>query len=392
MFHWKLAHFFSYLGIINYHLMRSSKLLTLLFLLAAFGAGAQCMAPYLDLTKQLWVYDNGEKKFQEPLAPASYKVGRNYVAFVNSQSSRLRLYYADKTYTVVENNADYWATDNWFVWKNFGQLGVLYKNELKSLDNLVQSEFWVGDSIIAWISSFNEVKVFYAGQTQTIEPLPLMIKTNTRDTSTKSDAKIGNNIFAYVDGSGQFKAFYNGEVTTIESYQPSMYHVNRDIVVYLDNMNNIKFFYKGKSYETSLNGLNRYWTGEGFFAYYTLGRELAVWTDGEEQIIAQDRPKDIKVSHNVIAYTDKSNNFYVWYKGKTELLERFQPLSVAAYRDFVVYQDLDGRLKGYLFGKQVQISDQIVTDYKLFNETVEYSLQPGDHTFWCRGQSTTITE
>jgi len=195
-----------------------------------------------------------------------------------------------------------------------------------------------------------------------------------------------------MDGSSQFKVFYNGEVITLESYEPTMYMVDRDLVVYLDNMNNFKFFSKGKSYETSLNSLTKYWTGEGYFVYYTLGRQLAVWYEGEEQIIAEDRPKDLLIVQNVIAYTDKSNNFYVWYKGKAELLERFQPLSVKAYRDFVVYQDQDGRLKGYLFGKQVQISDQIVTDYKLYNETVEYSLQPGDHTFWCRGQSTTISE
>ena len=371
--------------------MRLSRFVTFFLLLTAANVGAQCLAPYLDLTKQLWVYDNGEKYFQEPLAPASYKVGRNYVAFVNSQSSRLRLYYAGKTYTVCENNADYWATDNWFVWKNYGQLGVLYNNQLKSLDNLVQSDFWFGDSIITWVTSFNEIKAFYNGQTQVIEPMPIQQKAQA-DGSTSSNGKMGDNIFAYVDGSNQFKVFYNGQVTVLESYEPSMYLVDRDLVVYLDYLGNYKFFSKGKSYETSMNNLGKNWTGEGFFVYYTFGRELAVWYDGEEQILAQDRPKDMLVVQNMIAFTDKSNNFYVWYKGKVELLERFQPLSVKAYRDFVVYQDQDGRLKGYLFGQQMQISDQIVSDYKLFNETVEYSLQPGDHTFWCRGQSTTITE
>jgi hypothetical protein len=372
--------------------MKQTKLLALLFLLATLEAGAQCMAPYWDLTKQFFVYDNGEKQFIEPLAPASVQTGRNYVAFINNESSRLRLYYAGKTYTVCENAAEYHATDNWFLWRNFGLLGVLYKNELKTLDKMALGEYWYGDSIIAWIDQFNELKVFYSGETQMIEPLPIQQKPNADGTTTYSNAKMGDNIFAYVDGSGQFKAFYNGQVTVLESYEPTMYLVDRDLVVYLDYMNNFKFFSKGKSYETTMNGLTRYRTGEGFFVYNTIGRQLALWYEGEEQILAQDRPKEMLVEQNVVAFTDKSDNFYVWYKGKTELLERFHPLSVKAYRDFIVYQDLDGRLKGYLFGRQVQVSDQIVSNYHLYNETVEYSLQPGDHTFWCRGQSTTITE
>jgi hypothetical protein len=371
--------------------MSRSHLLGFIFIFASMQAGAQCMAPFWDLTKQFYVYDNGEKKYIEPLAPASVKTGRNYVAFINNESSRLRLYYAGKTYTVVENNADYFATDNWFVWKNFGQLGVLYKNELKTLDRLVLSEYWVSDSVIAWVTNLNEIKVFYNGEIQTIEALPIQQKTDANGNTT-SNAKIGDNIFAYVDGSNQFKVFYNGVVTVLESYEPAMYMVDRDIVIYLDNMNNFKFFSKGKSYETTLNNLPRYWTGEGYFVYYTIGRQLAVWYDGEEQTLAQDRPKDMLIQQNMIAFTDRSNNFYIWYKGKTELIERYQPLSVKAYRDIVVYQDLDGRLHGYLFGKQVQVSDQIVSSYELYNETVAYSLQPGDHTFWCRGQSTTITE
>jgi hypothetical protein len=376
----------------NIYCMKPFKFFLFFCLIATAQAGAQCMAPFLDLNKQFYVFDNGQKQFIESLSPASVKVGKNYVAFITNEQSRLRLYYAGKTYTVCENNADYWATDNWFVWKNFGSLGVLYKNELKTLDNLVQAEYWYGDSIISWVGTTNEIKVFYNGVIQTIELLPLEQKTDPKTTTQYSNAKMGDNIFAYVDGSQQFKVFYNGAVTTLESYEPAMYLVDRDIVVYLDYLNNIKFFYQGKSYETTMNGLTRYWTGEGYFVYYTLGHELAVWYNGEETILAQDRPKDLLIQQNIVAFTDKSNNFYVYYKGKTELLERFQPLSVKAYRDLVVYQDLDGRLKGYYFGKQVQISDQIVTDYKLYNLTVEYSLQPGDHTFWCDGQTTTISE
>jgi hypothetical protein len=370
--------------------MRQLTLLAILTLFYCHQAWGQCTATYTDLSNQFFAFDNGEGKFLEPSPPTSVKVGRNYVAYVNGQNSRLRLYYGNKTYTVCENAADYWATDNWFVWKNYGLLGVLYNNELKPLDKMVMGEYWVGDSIISWMTTFNELKVFYGGEMKSIEAFPIQQKPNTDGTTTYSNAKMGDNIFAYVDASGIFKVFYNGTVTQVESYEPVLYLVDRDIVAYIDNSGNFKFFYKGQTYETTINNIHKYWTGEGFFAYYNIQHELAVWSNGEEQIIAQDRPKEILITQNVIAYTDKSNNFFVWYNGNAELLERFQPLSVKAYRNLVVYQDQDGRLKGYYFGKQVQISDQIVTSYSLYNETVVYSLIRGESSFWCQGKTTTI--
>ena len=142
--------------------MRSSAILLLILTLSLHSLG-QCVVPYSDISNQLYAFDNGETHFLEPSPPTSIKVGKNYVSYINGNNSRLRLYYAGKNYVVCENAAESWATDNWFVYKNFSQLGVLYKNELKTLDKMVLGEYWVGDSIISWVTTFNEVKVFYEG-------------------------------------------------------------------------------------------------------------------------------------------------------------------------------------------------------------------------------------
>ncbi len=370
--------------------MTSFKLLMATVLLYASAASAQCVAPYSNLSNNFYAYENGEGHFLEPVQPTSYKVGKNYLAFINGQNSRLRVYYGGKVYTVCENAADYWATDNWFVWKNFGLLGVLYNNELKPLDKMVTGEYWIGDSIIAWNSQFNDLRVFYQGETRAIDQFLPQQKTAADGTTTYSNVSIGPNILAYVDQSNIFKAFYNNKVVAVENYEPPMFKCARDFIVYIDYNNNFKFFYKGVQYETTINNVKRYWLGEGFFAYYNIQSELVVWYEGEERVIAQDQPQDMHVANNIMAYTDKSSNFWVWYKGKAEMLERFKPLSVKLYRDLVVYQDLDGRLKGYYMGKQIKVSDQIVTSYNLYNETVSYSLQRGETIFWCQGQSTPV--
>ena len=355
------------------------------------SAVGQCVVPYYDVTNQFYAFDKGETHFLDPSIPTSFKVGKNYVAYINSNNSRVRLYYAGKVYTVCENSADYWATDNWFVYKNFSSLGVLYNNQLKAIDNMVLSNYWIGDSILAWLTINNEVKVFYNGQARIIDYFTVGARTN-RAGDVVANARMGTNIFAYVDQASMFKVFYQGEIKQLETYTPNFYITGKDMVAYIDNSNNWKFFDKGQSYETHTFGTTRTWMGEGFFAYNTISKQLAVWYNGEEAVLAQDVPKSVTVQRNMIAFTDKSNNFYVWSNGALELLERFQPLSVKAYRNLVVYQDLDGRLKGYYYGKQINVSDQIVTTYELYNETVIYSLVRGETTIWCNGQSQTVTQ
>jgi hypothetical protein len=352
---------------------------------------AQCVVPYNDVMGQLYAYDNGETHFVEPSQPTSFKVGKNYFAYINQNNSRLRLYYAGKTYTVCENAADYWATDNWFVYKNFGSLGVLYGNQLKAIDNMVLSNYWIGDSILAWLTINNEVKVFYDGQARIIDYFSIGARTN-RAGETVANARMGINTFAYVDQSGVFKVFAGGEIKQLETYTPSFFIAGKDMVAYIDYSNNWKFYDKGETYETHTYGVTRFWMGEGFFAYNTISKQLAVWYNGEEKILAQDVAKNVTVQRNMIAFTDKSNNFYVWSNGNLELLERYQPLSVKVYRNLVVYQDQDGRLKGYYYGKQINISDQIVSSYELYNETVIYSLIRGETTIWCNNKSQTISQ
>jgi hypothetical protein len=103
-----------------------------------------------------------------------------------------------------------------------------------------------------------------------------------------------------------------------------------------------------------------------------------------------DRPLKWVVQRNLLVYTDKGNNFWAWYKGQKYLLERFIPPTFKVDNDIVVYQDLDGRLKAFSYGEQVEVSDQIVTTYGLFNETVKYSLMPYETKIWCRGQTYTF--
>jgi hypothetical protein len=347
---------------------------------------SQCVAPYYDFQGQFYAYEDGETHFIEPQKPASVQTGRYYMAFVNGNQTRLRLYYSGKTYTIVENAAEYHATDGLFSYKSYSNIGVLYENQVKIIERLANDQWWYDDSILAWTSNINDLKVFYNGEVKTVENLPPQL-IDPDNAAAGYKCKIGDNILAYIDRSGYLKTYYHGSLRVVETYEPTTWLVDRDLIAYIDNIGNWKFYYKGQPYETAINNTSAYWTGEGFLAYYTVLGQLAIWYDGAEQILSQDRAKDILVHENMIGYTDMGNNFYVWYQGKKTLLDRIQPQEMKSDRHILVYKDQYGRLQGFYYGKPVHVSDQIVQGWDLFNETVVYNLVQGEVRFWCRDKT-----
>lgn len=356
-------------------------ILTVLFAVSSFIASAQCIAPFQDINNHVYVFDDGQSNFIEGLPLKNFKVGRaNIFAYIGA-NDRLKVYYHGKTYTVNDNSANYFMTDNFFLYQNFNLIKVLWGNEFKTLEvNFREGtdSLYYCDSIIAWQNALGELNVFYNGQTQIIERTEVY------------RVKMQDNMMTYMDRNGNFKVFYHGEVKTLEVYEPVNYMPNRNLLSYIDQYGNFKFYMNGELKETMINAPNEYWSGEEFLAYYSVLRRLMVYYQGDETILVEDRPKMLLIKENIIAWVDKGNNFYCWYKGKKYWLERYAPQGWDADNDILVYQDINGRLKGFYYGEQVEVSDQIVKKFNLYNEAVTYSLQPFETKVWCNKKTYTF--
>lgn len=344
------------------------------------NADCQYVATYKDIMDLVYVFDDGTSRLLEPLPLKNYKVGKRAMLY-SSPQGRLRAFYKGEQYSLMDITPDYFVTDNWVGFYNFGSLNILYEDKFRQLDGLALPTYWVSDSLVVWESNLNDTRVFYEGNDFVIEQWAI----------PSENAKIADNIFAYVDRAGNFKAFYHGEVIMLEGFTPESFRVDRDIIMYKDFIGNFKVYSKGNFYETNIPYRESYETGEGFFVFYDQQNRLNIWYDGEMNILSQSRPKELLVKENIVAFTDQGNNFYAWYKGKMEMLERFQPLSMKADNDLLVYQEQYGRLMGYYYGKNVPVSSNIVRgdNYSVYNEVVVYSLVRGETSIWCKGKTYT---
>lgn len=359
----------------------------ILMVIIKVNVQAQYLAPYTDIMDQVYIFDDGNTRLLEPLPLKEYKVGKHAMLY-SSPQTRLKAYYQGEKYNLMDITPVYFTTDNWVGYYNYGNLAVLYDKKFISLDRLAKSDFWVSDSLIVWVSNLGDTRAFYKGETYTLEQWAVRMEGN-EDNATNI-GKISDNMFAYIDQSGNTKVFYQGVQKIIEGYAAERFFVDRDMLVYKDVVGNFKFFSDGQIYETNIPYTQRYDQGEGFVVYFDQQNRLNVWYKGDTYMLSQSAPKELLVKENIIAFTDPGNNFYAWYKGKLQIMERsVQPLSMQADNDLLVYQDQYGRLKGLYYGNSINISTNIVKDYKLYNEVVTYSLVRGQTTIWCKGKTYT---
>lgn len=358
------------------------KTLLLLCLAAVIiPAYAQYLAPYSDFNNLQYVFDDGRTYKVEPQPFREFKVGHKVIAYV-PQNDRLKVYYQGETYNASAIIPEYFVTDNLFVFRNINSIKVLWGNEFKTLEFQFQEGYdhlWVSDSLVAWTNPLGDANVFYNGDISRIDDLNF----------NADNVKVSDNIMAYTDISGNFKVFYRGVLQVIENYEPEAFFVDRDIVGYLDYQSNWKFFFDGRLYETNINNVQRIYPCERKFVFISRLNELSVWENGEEKVLLNYSPPIIDVKEDMIVYADNGRNFYCYYNGKTTWVERYIPAEWAIDNNILVYKDINGRLKGIYYGREVQISDQIVNKFNLYNEVVTYSLQPYETKIWCKEKTFT---
>jgi hypothetical protein len=354
-------------------MIKHKCLLALILSLVIAQGYTQCLAPFTDLYNNAYVFDDGQSHLVEGLPLKTMQVGKNGMMYT-TQNGAFKFFYEGQVYPIPDVTTDFFVTRYNFVYRNVNTIRTFYDRQFLTLETSFlegTDSLYVSDSLIVWTNRYNELNVFHDGLKTRLELFEI------------SKARIGENTFAYMDRNGNFKAFWHDSLYTLEVYEPTVFLCNKDMVMYVDQFGNYKFFYNGKIFDTSENYVNNFYLGRSFLCYINNLRQLTVYYDGEIITLLTDIPKKLLVKENLIVWSDKGNNTWCFYKGKTYWLERYIPDDWQADRDILVYRDINGRLAGFYKGEQLMISDQMVSKYNLYYETVTYKLQPYQNQVWC---------
>ena len=183
-------------------------------------------------------------------------------------------------------------------------------------------------------------------------------------------------ISAFSDYRGYFYAFDNGNINKLEYLQITNYKAGSSAIAYIDNRNDFKVYYNGKS-SFQLNAADfKYWVTDYLVAYkvgqvlyvndagtkktlsyyntqMALGDSLISWFDdaqytfniyyngrtAELENSLLEPPRNIKAGSNTLAWVNQSNFFNVFYHGNVMNLDNMAPQEFAVGRDIMAWVD-----------------------------------------------------
>lgn len=203
-----------------------------------FGVGDNIIA-YRDPNNYLNAFFEGStKRLMLLQGRPLYKVDKNIVAYYDVTRSAFKLHHI----TFGERELGFFRpesfelSDNRVVYvENTGNFMMYENDEVKTLSTSTPEFYMVHDSILAYEEQ-NHLKVYYDGQTYTLENF------------IPSQIKYGYNTLAYLNERNHLRVFYNGQVETV-SYEPvNSFEVFWDVVWFNVGVSSNKVYYKGRVY------------------------------------------------------------------------------------------------------------------------------------------------
>jgi hypothetical protein len=263
------------------------------------------------LYEQLYVFDNGKTTLLSSHVK-NYAIGDSLVAFYNENTHSSHVYYQGKILDLEKSLVGspikgFRAGENIFAYfnDNTKYFKIFYNGELQNiLKSNIELVYEAGRNIIAYIdNSKNSFHAFYKGQVQDLE-----------DYKPKS-FQVGNDIMAYVNNTGEFFALIDGEKKLLSSFEPDIYKVKDDLIVFSEQ-GYFKVFYNGEIIELENYVPKDFKMNESTIAFIGLDGWLKAFTNGKYITVTNDLITSFVVAYNLIYVNTTVNTVKIFYKGK----------------------------------------------------------------------------
>jgi hypothetical protein len=325
---------------------------------------SQSIAAYVNFREQFVVFDDGQTKVLEQLPPQSFKVGPDYLAYIDNVSN-LKVYYKGKV-EIIDPGVilKYFAGDDYLVFEKYQQIKVWHKGKLTNLGNNITA-YAASDSIVAFYdSNYKNFHIYYHETEFDLADGLVEIPI--------TDFKIGNNIFAFIDKYQMtFTVFYENDYIDLSTVIRSVdYKLGADIVAYVDDeFNTFKAFFKGDIYDLESLPPKSFKMGNGMVAYVNQNEEFIVFYNGSKYRMLNFIPDSYDVKDSLVIF-DMQGFSNIFYDGKTEQIERYIPKTWDWGWSTFAYLTENLRIKAVMEGVQMSIINETLREVKVYRNII----------------------
>ena len=225
-----------------------------------------------------------------------------------------------------------------------------------------------GDDYIAYINQAGNLRVYYNGQTETVEE---DIPTAMIATANALVYKMNQRLMIYK----------HGKKTQLASWVVSFYAAD-SIVTWQEERSMDVMAYQNGEIKTveggnSVKAINNGQTGKNLFAYNDMNNQFKIFYNNLVYDTKSSNIREYSCGLNTVAFIDRFNNtFNVFYKGEVTMLSEQAPKSFAVADNMVCYIDPNGSFMIYLEKKIIQLESYTPTIQNSRDNIIEYYYEP----------------
>ncbi|HZG00959.1 MAG TPA: hypothetical protein VEY71_08150, partial [Chitinophagales bacterium] len=322
------------------------------------NALAQPYSAYVNDKDEFYVMDSLAVSRIEHLAPVSYKIGRNLIAYVDN-TKNFKVYQYGQVRQIAEGYTEDYTLGNGLVVIRANRMLYAYDDGRVVMLSQIVDNYVAGDSIVGFYDNLKyEFNGYWNGQIHKLE--------DGIGGNPVLHMNAGDNVLAYTNQYNNFRIVYQGEIIDQENRQPVSTRCGANTVAYVDYDNTFKIFYNGETYTLHSSATRHYWVADnGLVAYVDNSGNFNIFDKGNVIEIGYYTPSLVRAVDNIVVYTDATGGLNVYYKGKTERIENHTPTDLRVSSNSVAYTNASRRVQFYTFGRYADIPNLNVEGIEL---------------------------
>lgn len=337
------------------------KIIFLLFVLLEQISFGQKVAPFVDFNNYFRTFENDNFRQLEFQPIKEFKAGDDLIAYIDTRGN-LRVYDGKERKDISNMNIQYKISDHLLAYNIGSTLNMWDAGKLRTLTYFGRN-YEVRDSMIVYEDTrFNTVNVYWNKEIYTLYTL-------TGDLYMPES--IGDNIVVFKDNGNLYKVFWRGQIYDLGVWNGAIeFQTGCDIVCFNDpTTRTFAIFENGEFLNVEQFYMKKYKAGRGFIVYEDLNSNLMLYKNGESVQLSNFSANFWDVKDDLVIWGENSFVF-AFQNGKKIQTSNFTPKDYLLKNNVFAFRNMMGGVSALMDGKVQEITLQQNAEYEIYGNLV----------------------